>query len=512
MVQLAVPTAASVPDVMQAIAPLRERTTPSAQSTPSFAQQLQDQRAEAAPSKQAPPSDPPQATQSSRSDEQVQPAPAERDELRETQPSESDHNHEAESEEPTPSSDAHQSNGSEQAAPKEAETTAPEQEAAAAPIAEAILAVAIQSTGASTATPASDETSETSTSSQPDATRSTQPAPEAKVVPSSVKATSPASAPDAHAASQDSNVTQNTAAGADGPSGDAPVDSSANEQSSQADEPAQRAQQFRAEFRQDGTAQSKPQWLHAEPVQQVNAAPAESQQQARPEPRRASTTPTTVEHVDASVPAQSSAPVPATDPGAQTLNLQNIAPRLTPAPTTPQAPTEAEAQAFQAAASRGLSAALRQSGGTVTLRLVPETLGALRVNLQINGSTVALHLETGGGRAHEMLTQHIASLRAGLEHRGLKVEEVTTRIAPELARPVESNAQSQHGQSTTREREGDTSQSWRQPSQDRQQPREEQRDPSGDPGQDASDGHHANEDEQAFAQLRNVMLRLNAVA
>lgn len=257
------------------------------------------------------------------------------------------------------------------------------------------------------------------------------------------------------------------------------------------------------------------------PLRSASESPAVPITGAAPQPdtspieSRRRSTPVTIEQSHLSAPApqntsQASAPAVAVEHLTLAPLQQDASPRAASSLAAPQQQSTNESQSLQAAASRGLSAALRQSGGSVTLRLSPATLGALRVSLQINGNAVALHLETGGGRAHELLTQHVASLRAGLEQHGLKVEEVTTRIAPELARPQEPTSQSHNGMQTSREREAPSDPHGRSSQQDHRQdadPRDRPTDEHGLPDQDDSI-----EEESAFAQLHNVMLRLDAVA
>lgn len=76
------------------------------------------------------------------------------------------------------------------------------------------------------------------------------------------------------------------------------------------------------------------------------------------------------------------------------------------------------------AATRGISSALMQRGGTITIRLIPETLGALRVQVKIDEGSVSVRLEATNAQAAELLQANAASLRQSLEARGMQVERI----------------------------------------------------------------------------------------
>lgn len=74
---------------------------------------------------------------------------------------------------------------------------------------------------------------------------------------------------------------------------------------------------------------------------------------------------------------------------------------------------------------RGLSAVLRQGGGSVTLRLNPESLGHVKISLSLEESRVWARFEAANPETRQLLTQHADSLRQALEARGLSVEHIT---------------------------------------------------------------------------------------
>ncbi len=86
--------------------------------------------------------------------------------------------------------------------------------------------------------------------------------------------------------------------------------------------------------------------------------------------------------------------------------------------------------AFRAQVSRGLEAALRHDGGAVTLRLKPDSLGALRIDLQVRGGEVAASFQSSSREAHELLSTQLSSLRASLEAKGLSVRAMEVQPPP----------------------------------------------------------------------------------
>jgi flagellar hook-length control protein FliK len=96
-------------------------------------------------------------------------------------------------------------------------------------------------------------------------------------------------------------------------------------------------------------------------------------------------------------------------------------PKAAPARRTPEAP--------EAQFARGLSAALRQGGGTVTLHLKPQELGDLKIRLEIDGASVEARFEAATDEARGLLDQSIDSLRAALEAKGLEVERLSVHVA-----------------------------------------------------------------------------------
>ncbi|MEM6749878.1 MAG: flagellar hook-length control protein FliK [Planctomycetota bacterium] len=72
--------------------------------------------------------------------------------------------------------------------------------------------------------------------------------------------------------------------------------------------------------------------------------------------------------------------------------------------------------------SRGLSAALQQKGGSVTIRLTPAELGTVRIQLQVSGQQVSAQFHAEQASARGMIQNQLHQLRAALESQGLTVD------------------------------------------------------------------------------------------
>lgn len=94
-------------------------------------------------------------------------------------------------------------------------------------------------------------------------------------------------------------------------------------------------------------------------------------------------------------------------------------------------------------ALRGLSAALRNGGGTVTIRLNPDALGALRVEVSREAAKVTATFTPQTPQARDLLMQHSESLRSALEARGLEVERIVIH-PPAMERGMDVAPQDGH--------------------------------------------------------------------
>ncbi len=92
-------------------------------------------------------------------------------------------------------------------------------------------------------------------------------------------------------------------------------------------------------------------------------------------------------------------------------------------------PFETVADHVAAQIGRGFAAALRQQGGTVLLRLEPDSLGTLRIRMDLEAGRVEATLEASSDRARRLLDDALPSLRSALEAHGLSVERLDVRLA-----------------------------------------------------------------------------------
>ncbi|HVZ92883.1 MAG TPA: flagellar hook-length control protein FliK [Phycisphaerales bacterium] len=104
-------------------------------------------------------------------------------------------------------------------------------------------------------------------------------------------------------------------------------------------------------------------------------------------------------------------------------------------PTQSANPASPQADPASAAVARGLTAAISQKGGSLTIRLIPETLGLVRVHMEIASGRVTATLEATSAPAHELLNSNLGMLRSALESRGLSVDRLQVNLA---AAPVQN--------------------------------------------------------------------------
>ncbi|CAG0999574.1 hypothetical protein PHYC_02786 [Phycisphaerales bacterium] len=103
---------------------------------------------------------------------------------------------------------------------------------------------------------------------------------------------------------------------------------------------------------------------------------------------------------------------------------------------------------------RGLALALKQGGGRVTLRLNPEQIGSVIVNVKVQGSSVTARLEASSDAAHRLLKDSVDGLRSALEARGLSVERIEIAPPPPQEASADPRDQGAPGDAGRREREG----------------------------------------------------------
>lgn len=107
--------------------------------------------------------------------------------------------------------------------------------------------------------------------------------------------------------------------------------------------------------------------------------------------------------------------------------------------------------------ARGLATLLRHQGGSVTIRLTPETLGQIKINLKIEDAHVWATFQTSTDASHEAIEQSLASLRASLESRGLIVERL--EVVPSGVANFEQSLRDSNHQSNSPSEQGSSNQS-----------------------------------------------------
>lgn len=98
--------------------------------------------------------------------------------------------------------------------------------------------------------------------------------------------------------------------------------------------------------------------------------------------------------------------------------------------TTARAQGDGEMSQLESLVARGLSASLAQRGGTLTMRLTPESLGAMRIQMDVQHGVVNVSMDVANPRAHRLLMESIDTLRTSLEARGLAVEKIGVNLTP----------------------------------------------------------------------------------
>jgi flagellar hook-length control protein FliK len=113
------------------------------------------------------------------------------------------------------------------------------------------------------------------------------------------------------------------------------------------------------------------------------------------------------------------------------LNLKSLESKLAPKADRPQPRFKLEPEDEKVAAQfgRGLAAALRQNGGSVTIRLQPEALGDLKIKMSLDSGKVGASFEVQTDQARQLLGKSMDTLKSALEARGLEVGRLDVQVA-----------------------------------------------------------------------------------
>lgn len=101
-------------------------------------------------------------------------------------------------------------------------------------------------------------------------------------------------------------------------------------------------------------------------------------------------------------------------------------------PAKPTAPPTSKNDANTERILRVLRSQISENRARATLRLDPPELGTVKLHLDLRQDVLALRIDTATGAAHRLLSEHVESLRQGLEAAGIQLERVEIR-APESA-------------------------------------------------------------------------------
>ena len=121
---------------------------------------------------------------------------------------------------------------------------------------------------------------------------------------------------------------------------------------------------------------------------------------------------------------------PATKPGQARAAVKVDRPQ-------PRFKLEPEEEKIAAQFGRGMAAALRQNGGSVTIRLQPEALGDLKIKMSLEPGKVAASFEVQTDQARHLLGKTMDTLRTALEARGLEVDRLDVQVA-DRAHPAQT--------------------------------------------------------------------------
>lgn len=173
--------------------------------------------------------------------------------------------------------------------------------------------------------------------------------------------------------------------------------------------------------------------------------------EVKPGPAPSAPAPASPPSPPATAPAPSAASTAGSAPSAAAttfLELQpTTAPRASGAGATPSPPPstapshpalQSAGEGFSPQIVRGALALTRTTGGSLTMRLEPESLGSLRIQMSLSQGRVAVQFHAETAQARGLLSQHMETLRSAMETQGLKLETVQIHS---LSRPSAGGGQ-----------------------------------------------------------------------
>lgn len=109
--------------------------------------------------------------------------------------------------------------------------------------------------------------------------------------------------------------------------------------------------------------------------------------------------------------------------------------------TPQQAISDTDTQQIVDRTMRGLKSVINQKGGSVTIRLTPVELGAMRIRVNMEGGTINAQVEVANRNTRQLLQQQLTTLRQTLESQGFVIEQLNINHTPSLDDQTQTNTQ-----------------------------------------------------------------------
>lgn len=110
--------------------------------------------------------------------------------------------------------------------------------------------------------------------------------------------------------------------------------------------------------------------------------------------------------------------------GGARAGIESSTTRATQSPSPVKSDQGGQQEKMIAQVQRGLASLLRSSDSEMTLRLTPERLGELRIQIKRDGDRIALRLTTQSAEARDLLQSGSEDLARALQSKGVQVERV----------------------------------------------------------------------------------------
>ena len=186
---------------------------------------------------------------------------------------------------------------------------------------------------------------------------------------------------------------------------------------------------------------------------------SEHPESAQPQTRNDTSTKSTPPAAERAIPQEASTGKPA--PSQQT-NSSSLIARLergalmkqpertlaTKPPPQPQSNAKftIEQEAVLQQTTRGMAQILKNDGGSLTLRLTPEALGEIRVKIDLHQGVASARFDTTNPEAARALEAGLPQLKAALESRGVRVDQIEIQHHEQPGTAVKPDSSGDDGQ------------------------------------------------------------------